>query len=82
MPGHGLLSSTPAFRTESAKQQVRGGRGLGGSRSLPWAGGWRLLWALVPCLAAQGRSAWHCLRSGGICGEDATQPSVVEETVP
>lgn len=72
------------FQDESAKQQVSG-RGLGAAGASPsWGAGvcCGLLVPLPGCPRPGVCLALPEVGGGGICGEDATQPSVVEETSP
>ena len=70
------------FQDESAKQQVSS-RGPGGSLSLPQAGGGHLLLApRPPARLPKAVSVPGTAQSrGNVCGGDATQPLVVEETL-
>lgn len=70
------------FQDESAKQQVSS-RGPGGSLNLPQARGGRLLLAPHPParLPKAGSVPGTARGRGSICGGDATQLLVVEETL-
>ena len=83
VPGHraSYIQHT-CFQDESAKQQVSS-RGPGGSLSLPQAGRGHLLLApRPPARLPKAVSVPGTAQSrGNVCGGDATQPLVVEETL-